>query len=133
MAQQHRRPMMARELLREIAKIVNFEMQDPRMKMVTITKIEPAPDLKTAKAYFSMIGSEKDRDLALRALQDARNWIRAQLRVRMRSVRYIPELTFKFDQSIEGSIRISKLIDKVQAEREEAEANRPEGEEEKPE
>ncbi|KAF0245021.1 MAG: ribosome-binding factor [Planctomycetota bacterium] len=128
MAQNHRLPMMAREFLREIAKIVNFEMQDPRMKMVTITKVEPAPDVKTAKVYFSMIADEKARAEAVRALQDARNFIRAQLRARMKSVRYIPELMFKFDQSIEGSIRISKLIDKVAAEREEAEAARKEGE-----
>lgn len=128
MAQNHRLAMMAREFLREIAKIVNFEMQDPRMKMVTITKVEPAPDVKTAKVYFSMIADEKGRAEAVRALQDARNFIRAQLRARMKSVRYIPELMFRFDQSIEGSIRISKLIDKVAAEREEAEASRKEGE-----
>jgi ribosome-binding factor A len=130
MAQNHRLPMMAREFLREIAKIVNFEMQDPRMKMVTITKVEPAPDVKTAKVYFSMLADEKGRAEALRALQDARNFVRSQLRARMKSVRYIPELMFKFDQSVEGSIRISKLIDKVVAEREEAEAARKEGESE---
>ena len=126
MAQNHRLAMMAREFLREISKIVNFEMQDPRMGMVTITKVEPAPDVKTAKVYFSMIADEKGRADAVRALQDARNFIRAQLRARMKSVRYIPELTFKFDQSIEGSIRISRLIDKVVAERAETEAERKE-------
>ncbi|MCC6740363.1 MAG: 30S ribosome-binding factor RbfA [Planctomycetia bacterium] len=124
MAQQHRLQMMARELLREISRIVNYEMQDPRMKMVTVTRVEPAPDLKTAKAYFSMIATEKEQQEAQRALQDARNFIRAQLRQRMKGVRYIPELMFRFDQSIEGAIRISKLIDKVAAEREEAEETR---------
>lgn len=126
MAQQHRLQMMARELLREIARIVNYEMQDPRMKMVTVTRVEPAPDLKTAKVYFSMIATEKEQQDAQRGLQDARNFIRAQLRQRMKGVRYIPELTFRFDQSIEGAIRISKLIDKVAAEREEAEEARGE-------
>jgi ribosome-binding factor A len=124
MAQQHRRPMMARELLREIATIVNFGMQDPRMRMITITKVEPAPDFKTAKVYFSMLADEKERGEALKALQDARNFVRAQLRVRMKSLRYIPELAFKFDQSIEGAVRISKLIDRVAEERAEAEAAR---------
>ncbi|NUN49851.1 MAG: 30S ribosome-binding factor RbfA [Candidatus Brocadiae bacterium] len=112
-AKSRRLPMVSRELLREIATIVNFGMQDPRMKMITVTKIDPAPDLKSAKVYFSLIGTEKDRADALRALQDARNWIRGELRRRVKSLRYIPELTFRFDASIEGSVRISKLIDQV--------------------
>ncbi len=129
MAQQHRKEMMAREFLREISRLVNYEMQDPRMKMITLTKVEPAPDMKTAKVYFSMLGSEHERIAATRALQDARSFVRAQLRVKMKGLRYIPELTFKFDQSIEGAIRISKLIDKVVAEREETEGKPKEEEE----
>ncbi|MCE9583058.1 MAG: 30S ribosome-binding factor RbfA [Planctomycetes bacterium] len=120
----HRQAMMAREFLREISKIVNFEMQDPRMRMVTITRVEPAPDFKTAKVYFSMLADEKVLADAQRALQDARNFVRAQLRARMKSLRYIPELMFKFDKAIEGSVRISKLIDKVAEERAAAEAAR---------
>jgi ribosome-binding factor A len=113
MAANRRLPMVARELLREIATIVNFGMQDPRMKMVTITKVDPAPDLKSAKVYFSLLGDENERALTLRTLQDARNWIRGELRRNVKSLRYIPELTFKFDASIAGSVRISKLIDQV--------------------
>lgn len=118
--------MMAREFLREISKIVNYEMQDPRIKLVTLTRVEPAPDMKTAKVYFSMIGTETEREQVLRSLTDARNFIRAQLRQRMKGVRYIPELTFKFDKAIEGSVRISKLIDKVVAERKQSEEQRKE-------
>jgi len=116
MAQQHRLPMVTRELLREIAQIVSFELRDPRLKMVTITKVEAAQDLKTAKVYFSLIGDAADRAMTQRGLTDARNFIRAQLRARMKSMRYIPELTFRFDESIEGSVRISKLIDQVSKE-----------------
>ncbi len=130
MAQTHRKEMMAREFLREISRLVNYEMQDPRMKMITLTKVEPAPDMKTAKVFFSMLGSEHERLAASRALQDARNFIRQQLRQKMKGLRYIPELTFKFDQSIEGAIRISKLIDKVAAEREESEDKEKDAEEE---
>jgi ribosome-binding factor A len=121
MSQQHRMPMISREFLREISRIVNYEMRDPRLKMVTITKVEPAPDLKTAKVYFSVMGDDKARDEARRGLTDGRNFIRSQLRASMRGVRYIPELSFRFDESIAGSVRISKLIDRVAKERVERE------------
>ena len=119
MPNQHRLQMVARELLREISVIVNFEMKDPRIGMVTVTKVEPAPDMKTAKVYVSTMAEGKDRETALKGLGDARNFIRAQLRARMKGVRYIPELTFRFDESIAGAIRISKLIDQVTKERQE--------------
>lgn len=117
MPNQHRLQMVARELLREISVIVNFEMKDPRIGMVTVTKVEPAPDMKTAKVYVSTMAEGKDRETALKGLGDARNFIRAQLRARMKGVRYVPELTFRFDESIAGAIRVSKLIDQVTKER----------------
>ncbi|MBI2923153.1 MAG: 30S ribosome-binding factor RbfA [Planctomycetes bacterium] len=119
MPNQHRLQMVARELLREISVIVNFEMKDPRIGMVTVTKVEPASDMKTAKVYVSTMAEGKDRETALKGLGDARNFIRAQLRARMKGVRYIPELTFRFDESIAGAIRVSKLIDQVAKERQE--------------
>ncbi|MEK7865132.1 MAG: 30S ribosome-binding factor RbfA [Planctomycetota bacterium] len=108
----YRNAKVAKEMMREISHLVLYEMKDPGVGFVTFTKVEPSTDLKTAKVFFSTIGDEKVRGQVLKMLRRARAFIQGNVSRRMR-LRHTPELTFHFDESIEGAVRICKIIDDV--------------------
>ena len=80
--------------------------------MTSVVAVEVAPDLKTAKAYISVLGDEKSQSDTLKGLRSAEGFIRGRL-AKTVNLRNTPELTFILDQSIEYGIRISKKIDEV--------------------
>lgn len=108
----YRNEKVAKELVREISQLVLYEMKDPLVGFVTFTRVEPARDLKSAKVFFSAIGDETVRGKVLKMLGRARAFIQGSVSRRMR-LRHTPELTFHFDESIEGAVRICKIIDEV--------------------
>ncbi len=108
----YRNAKVAKEMMREISHLVLYEMKDPGVGFVTFTKVEPSTDLKTAKVFFSTIGDEKVRGQILKMLGRARAFIQGNVSRRMR-LRHTPELTFHFDESIAGAVRICKIIDEV--------------------
>lgn len=108
----YRNEKVAKELMREISQLVLYEMKDPAVGFVTFTRVEPANDLKSAKVFFSTIGDEKVRGQALKMLRRARTFIQGNVSRRMR-LRHTPTLSFHYDESIEGAVRICKLIDEV--------------------
>jgi len=103
------------EVLHELCDIIRGEIKDPRINEFTsVVSVEVAPDLKTCKAYISVLGDETSQKSTLEGLNSARGYIKNQLAKRI-NLRNTPEITFIIDQSIEYGVRMSHLIDEVNA------------------
>ena len=101
------------EVLRELSNILRSGIKDPRVApMTSVVAVEVAPDLKTCKAYISVLGDEKMQKDTIRGLQSAEGYIRREL-ARTINMRNTPEIRFIVDQSIEYGVNISKKIDEV--------------------
>ena len=101
------------EVLKELSNIIRSEIKDPRINhMTSVVAVEVAPDLKTCKAYISVLGDEKSQKDTITGLKSAEGYIRRQL-ARTVNLRNTPEIRFILDQSIEYRINLSKLIDEV--------------------
>ncbi|MDL2250644.1 30S ribosome-binding factor RbfA [Lachnospiraceae bacterium OttesenSCG-928-J05] len=100
------------EVARELTTIIR-DVKDPRVsEWVTVTHAEVAPDLKTAKAYVSVLGDETQKEDTLKGLKSAHGYIRSEL-ARNINMRNTPEITFLLDESIEYGVAMSKKIDDV--------------------
>ena len=101
------------EVLRELSNILRSGIKDPRVApMTSVVAVEVAPNLKTCKAYISVLGDEKMQQDTIRGLQSAEGYIRREL-ARTINMRNTPEIRFIVDQSIEYGVNISKKIDEV--------------------
>ena len=101
------------EVLKELSNIIRSEIKDPRINpMTSVVAVEVAPDLKTCKAYISVLGDEKSQQDTMKGLKSAEGYIRRQL-AKTVNLRNTPEIKFILDQSIEYGINMSKLIDDV--------------------
>ena len=101
------------EVQRALAEIIRGGMKDPRVSPLTsVVQVYVAPDLKTCKAFISVLGDEEAQKNTLEGLKSAVGYIRRQL-ARELNLRNTPEITFVLDQSIEYGVNMSKLIDKV--------------------
>lgn len=101
------------EVLKELSNIIRSEIKDPRINpMTSVVAVEVSPDLKTCKAYISVLGDEKSQKDTITGLKSAEGYIRRQL-ARTVNLRNTPEIRFILDQSIEYGINMSKLIDEV--------------------
>ena len=93
----------------EISDIIRTRLRDPRIGFITITEVEIANDLKTAKVYVSVLGEDKQKKQTLRALERARTLIQNELGQRVR-LRYIPMLFFYLDESAAYGDKIDRLL-----------------------
>ena len=101
------------EVQRELSQIIRNEIKDPRIAMMTsVTAVEVAPDLKTCKAYISVLGDEKAKEDTISGLRSAEGYVRRLLAKNV-NLRNTPEIQFVLDQSIEYGVTMSKLIDDV--------------------
>ncbi len=101
------------EVMRELSNIIRGEIKDPRINpMTSVIAVEVAPDLKTAKAYISVLGDKKSQEDTLAGLRSAEGFIRRAL-AKSVNLRNTPEIRFIIDQSIEYGIEMSKKIDEV--------------------
>ena len=101
------------EVMKELSMIIHNEIKDPRIHpMTSVTSVEVAPDLKTCKAYISVLGDEDAQKNTLAGLKSAEVYIRREL-ARTVNLRNTPEIRFVLDQSIAYGISMSKLIDDV--------------------
>ena len=97
------------EVLRELSNIIRGGIKDPRIApMTSVVTVEVAPDLKTCKAYISVLGDEEAQKSTLAGLRSAEGYIRREL-ARNINLRNTPEITFILDQSIEYGVRMSKM------------------------
>lgn len=101
------------EVQRVLAEIIRGGIKDPRIApMTSVVAVEVAPDLKTCKAWISVLGDEKAQADTLQGLRSAEGYIRGQL-ARTINLRNTPQITFIMDQSIAYGVNMSKLIDEV--------------------
>jgi ribosome-binding factor A len=98
------------EVVREVAsETILFELRDPRVKMVTVTRAEVSGDLQHAKVYVSIMGSEREQKTCMNGLQRAAGFVQSKLGDRMRS-RFIPIIQFVLDKGVKNSLEVSRLI-----------------------
>jgi ribosome-binding factor A len=100
----------------EIADILMRKIKDPRIGFVTVTDVEVADDLRNAKVFVSVYGAEKAA--TLKGLESASPYIRSELGRRMR-MKFIPELLFRYDDSVERGAHINELLHEIQEKDEE--------------
>ncbi len=108
-----RRTAKVAEAVREqVSTTILFGLKDPRVKNVTVTRVEVSPDLRNAKVYVSVMGDEKAQRLTLKGLESARGFLQAKLAERVK-IRYTPILHFQLDQGVKRSIEASRLLREV--------------------
>lgn len=101
------------EVQRVLADIIRGEIKDPRIKPLTsVVAVEVSPDLKTCKAWISVLGDEQAEKDTLAGLKSAEGFIKSRL-AKTINLRKTPEITFVMDQSIAYGVSMSKLIDDV--------------------
>ena len=101
------------EVQQELSNIIHGGIKDPRVApMTSVVAVEVAPDLKTCKAYISVLGDEKAQEDTIKGLQSAEGYIRREL-ARTLNMRNTPEIRFILDQSIEYGVNMSRKIDEV--------------------
>ncbi|MBI2847167.1 MAG: 30S ribosome-binding factor RbfA [Chloroflexi bacterium] len=108
------RTLRINNLLREeISDLLQHQVRDPRLgHIVSITEVETSTDLRHARVFISVLGTEENKKEAMEGIATASNFLRRELARRL-SLRRIPELTFSRDDSIERGTRLLKLIDEV--------------------
>ena len=113
-----RRPERLGEALKvEIAEVVGFEMDDPRLEMVTVTEVEVSSDLRDAKVYVLIRGSQEEVDKALRTLRHASTYVRQQVAMNL-DLRHAPHIHFVRDSAEENATRVSEILQDLEVKRE---------------
>ncbi len=108
-----RRQRQVAELLHEeISLLIQRRARDPRLGFVTVTDVEVTPDLRVAHVYVSVLGNDEEVKQALEGLDHAASFFRRELGASL-SLRYIPELDFRLDDSLERGFRIDRLLDSL--------------------
>ena len=103
-----------------IGSAIATELEDPRIGFVTVTSVDTSPDLRTAKVYVSVLGSEKKRNASMLGLDAAHGVLQAKLSRELRMKR-TPQLSFEYDHAVEHGVRLSQLIDELAPEPDAAE------------
>ena len=105
---------MADQVRAELASLLAREVHDPGIGFVTLTRVQVTPDLQQARVHYTVLGDEKSRAASARALDRAAPFLRRQIGSRLRLKR-VPELTFIYDDSIEGQDRIERILNELHA------------------
>lgn len=111
------------QLHKEIAHLVEHKVRDPRVRKVTLTGVQMTSDLKIARVYYSLLGDAREVEEAGEGLESAKGFIKREIG-RILKLRYMPELQFRHDPSLERGVEMEKLIESL---------NLPEEEDESPE
>jgi ribosome-binding factor A len=98
------------EVIRETAaNAILFEIKDPRVKNVTVTRAEVSGDLQHAKVFVSVMGSEKEQHLTMHGLKSAAGFVQTRVASQLTS-RYVPHITFVIDEGVKRSVEIARMI-----------------------
>ena len=103
------------EAIREVAsETILYELHDPRVKFVTVTRAEVSGDLQHAKVYVSIMGTPKEQQLCLHGLRHAAGFLQSKLADRLQT-RFTPVIHFVLDQGVKNSIEVTRLINEALA------------------
>jgi ribosome-binding factor A len=100
------------ESVRQVLSEAVGQLKDPRIGFVTVTGVETSPDLRQARVFVSVLGTEKKRTQTLAGLQAAHAVLQTRIARELRMKR-TPQLTFEYDPSVERGVRMTKLIDEL--------------------
>jgi ribosome-binding factor A len=100
----------------ELMELLQREMKDPRIGFATVTRVETARDLGSARVWVSVLGTPEEQQAAVQALTDAAPWLRRQLGERL-TIRHVPQLNIRHDDSIEAGNRVLRLLNELEEER----------------
>jgi ribosome-binding factor A len=103
---------MALQIQQEVSLMIFRHMKDRRVGFVTVTGVKMSPDLRRAKVFISMMGSEDEKKESLETLNHAAGWIRHELGQKIR-MKFLPDIVFLTDTSQDYGDRIDKLIDEI--------------------
>ncbi|MGH2445752.1 MAG: 30S ribosome-binding factor RbfA [Candidatus Limnocylindria bacterium] len=103
------------QIRQELMELLQRDMQDPRIGFATVTRVETARDLGSARVWVSVLGTPEEREQAMKALTDAAPWLRRQLGGRL-TIRRIPQLVMRHDDSIEAGDRVLRLLSELERE-----------------
>lgn len=103
---------VAQAILETVSSTVLFGLKDPRVKNVTVLRVEPSADMRTAKVYVSVMGDEKTQSLSMHGLNSARGFLQSKVADRLQT-RYTPVLTFVLDPGIKRSLEAARLLGEV--------------------
>jgi len=107
-----RQVQVGEEIQQIISYLIQRELKDPRIGFVTVTQVEVTQDLKYARVFVSVMGSDEERKATMAALLSARGFIRHEVATRM-TTRTVPELQFKLDRGLEYSDQINRLLNEL--------------------
>ena len=108
-----RRVQKAAEAIREVVSMaILTDLRDPRVQGVTVTYVEVAADMRSAKVHVSVMGDEVKQDLCLRGLQSSAGYLQSKIAERI-DTRYIPRLKFELDMGVKKSLAISRLLNEL--------------------
>jgi ribosome-binding factor A len=106
----HHRIARVSEAIREVAaETILFDLQDPRIKNVTVTRAEVSGDLQKAKIYVSVMGTQKEQDLCMHGLKHSAGYIQSKVAARL-ATRFTPVVTFIRDDGVKKSIEMTRII-----------------------
>jgi ribosome-binding factor A len=99
------------EVMRKvIGSAIASDLEDPRIGFVTVTSVDTSPDLRSARVYVSVLGDEEEREATLAALASSHGKLQAAIAREVR-IKHTPTLTFRYDESLERAIRLSRLLE----------------------
>jgi len=111
----HRQEKLGELIAAELSDLLRTRVKDPRVGFASITHVEVSGDFRHAKVFVSVMGSPEEREATMQGLKKATGFLRHELATRL-VLRYMPEIAFKLDKSIEEGARIRELIQKVEQE-----------------
>jgi ribosome-binding factor A len=103
------------QIQRELSDLLQHEVRDPRVGMVTITSVDVSPDLSHAKVFFTIFDKEKLKETS-EGLKRSAGFLRSQLARRV-TLYTTPQLRFEYDESVERGDRLSRLIDSTKTQK----------------
>lgn len=109
----HRQAKMGEQIAQEVSDLLRTRVKDPRVGFASITRVEVSGDLRYAKIFVSVMGENQEQKETIKALHHATGFIRHELAERL-TIRFMPEIAFKLDTSIEQGARILSLIREIE-------------------
>lgn len=114
---------------RRAGEVIAFELKDPRIGFVTVSRVKLSKDLRHAVIYYSVVGSDAERTKTAHALDQAKGYVQGRIATAM-NTRVTPQIRFEFDEAVEGAVRVSQLLNELREQRGEEEPFDPPKEEE---
>lgn len=107
---------LAEKIRERVANCVLFELQDPRISFITVTRVRLARDMSRCRVFYSVLGTPAERNKTARALKDAAGFVQREVAKILRT-RVTPHLEFAYDDAIEGGMRVVSMLDRLKEER----------------